>query len=75
MVCAEDNLPGLVSHVPWVVVELMGYAKLVSLKHPMTTEARKGIKRHVQRVHEPGILIVSVSLEHSLLASLQAWDK
>lgn len=55
---AETGGPGLAAHQPPVVVQLKADATPISVKqYPMSKEAHEGIKPHIHKLLEKGILV------------------
>ncbi|XP_053785028.1 uncharacterized protein [Desmodus rotundus] len=56
-VWAESNEPGLASHQPPVIVQLLSTASPVRVRqYPIPARAKRGIARHLKRLLEAGIL-------------------
>uniref|UniRef100_A0A803T7J6 Integrase catalytic domain-containing protein n=1 Tax=Anolis carolinensis TaxID=28377 RepID=A0A803T7J6_ANOCA len=58
LVWAEDNPPGLAKYVPPVVVEVKrGMGPICKPQYPVSREAVQGIRKHLERLLQHGILI------------------
>ncbi|XP_036136884.1 uncharacterized protein LOC118643095 [Molossus molossus] len=56
-VWAEQNPPGLASHQPPIIVQLLSSASPVRVKqYPIPQKAKIGIAKHIKRLRETGIL-------------------
>ncbi|XP_060030176.1 uncharacterized protein LOC132533385 [Erinaceus europaeus] len=57
-VWAETNPPGLAKHVTPIIVQLVSSATPVRVRqYPMSREAQHGIRNHIRRLKEAGILV------------------
>ncbi|XP_060030072.1 uncharacterized protein LOC132533194 [Erinaceus europaeus] len=57
-VWAETNPPGLAKHVTPIIVQLVSTATPVRVRqYPMSREAQHGIRNHIRRLKEAGILV------------------
>lgn len=53
----EINPPGLAAHQPPIVIHLLSSVSPVRVKqYPLSLEVRKGIRKHIQRLLDAGIL-------------------
>uniref|UniRef100_A0A803SZ86 Gag-Pol polyprotein n=2 Tax=Anolis carolinensis TaxID=28377 RepID=A0A803SZ86_ANOCA len=58
LVWAEDNPPGLAKYVPPVVVEVKrGMGPICKPQYPVSREAVQGIRKHLERLLQHGILV------------------